>query len=229
MGLAILDAPQASGAAYSTAPPVTERNKFPYRSLDLAAARGEQTRTLLPFCYHFIALMAAVRKLSATPGISTGSDWRHEHRPRSRPRITWCRWRSWPSDEPKPAKVAPQQPVVPLNGEFLSDFGDRYDSERFRFPPRTWAPFARTLSSSSGDLSSRVGRTERDMMHPHFPSPLPVAVPDIGFAQSISIGPKALDSSRFADVPGDPCGLARQPLDRVVWLPSLRSWFALHS
>src|SRR5262249_23658882 len=65
MGSAILDAPQASGAAYSTAPPVTERNKFPYRSLDLAAARGEQTRTLLPFCYHFIALIAAAALLSS--------------------------------------------------------------------------------------------------------------------------------------------------------------------
>jgi hypothetical protein len=33
------------------------------------------------------------------------------------------------------------------------------------------------------------------MMHPHLPSPLPVAVPDIGFAQSISISPKAPDLS----------------------------------
>jgi hypothetical protein len=30
------------------------------------------------------------------------------------------------------------------------------------------------------------------MMHPHLPGPLPVAVPDIGFAQNISIGPKPL-------------------------------------
>jgi hypothetical protein len=42
------------------------------------------------------------------------------------------------------------------------------------------------------------------MMHPHLPSPLRVAVPDIGFAQSISISPKAPDWSGFADVSGEP-------------------------
>ena len=65
------------------------------------------------------------------------------------------------------------------------------------------------------------------MMHLHLPSPLPVAVPDIGFAQSISISPKAPASSGFADVSGD--GVATRPPDRIVWLPSLRPWFALHS
>jgi hypothetical protein len=62
------------------------------------------------------------------------------------------------------------------------------------------------------------------MMHPHLPSPLPVAVPDIGFAQSISIGPKEPDSSGFTGLPG-----ATRPLDRIVWLPSPQPWFALHS
>jgi hypothetical protein len=62
------------------------------------------------------------------------------------------------------------------------------------------------------------------MMHPHLPSPLPVAVPDIGFAQSISIGPKEPDSCGFADLPG-----ATRPLDWIIWLPSPRPWFALHS
>jgi hypothetical protein len=38
------------------------------------------------------------------------------------------------------------------------------------------------------------------MMHPHLPGPLPVAVPDIGFPQNISIGPKAFDSWGFADL-----------------------------
>jgi len=66
-------------------------------------------------------------------------------------------------------------------------------------------------------------------MHPHLPSPLPVAVPDIGFAQSISIGPKAPDSSGFADLPGDHWGVAPRPPDRVVWLPSRRPWFAVQS
>ena len=35
------------------------------------------------------------------------------------------------------------------------------------------------------------------MMHPHWPGPLPVAVPDIGFPQNISIGPKWLDFIGF--------------------------------
>jgi hypothetical protein len=67
------------------------------------------------------------------------------------------------------------------------------------------------------------------MMHPHLPSPLPVAVPDIGFAQSISIGPNAPDSSAFAGLPGDHCSGATRPLDRIVWLPSPRPWFAVQS
>ena len=62
------------------------------------------------------------------------------------------------------------------------------------------------------------------MMHPHLPGPLPAAVPDICFAQSISIGPKEPDSSRFTDLPG-----ATRPLDWIVWLPSPRPWFKLHS
>ena len=62
------------------------------------------------------------------------------------------------------------------------------------------------------------------MMHPHLPSPLPVAVPDIGYAQSIPIGPKKPDSSDFTDLPG-----ATRPLDWIVWLPSPRQWFVLRS
>jgi hypothetical protein len=65
------------------------------------------------------------------------------------------------------------------------------------------------------------------MMHPHLPSPLPVAVPDIGFAQSISISPKAPDLSGF--VSGNHSGVATRPADRGGWLLSLRPWFALHS
>jgi hypothetical protein len=67
------------------------------------------------------------------------------------------------------------------------------------------------------------------MLHPHLPSPRPVAVPDIGFAQSISVGSKVRDSSGFADLSGDSCSVAMRPLDRIVWLPSSRSWFALQS
>jgi hypothetical protein len=67
------------------------------------------------------------------------------------------------------------------------------------------------------------------MMHPHLPGPLPVAVPDIGFPQNISIGPKWLDSSVYADLSGDHRGVATRPLDRIVWLPSPRPWFAVQS
>ena len=67
------------------------------------------------------------------------------------------------------------------------------------------------------------------MMRPHWPGPLPVAVPDIGFPQNISIGAKWLDSSASADLSGDRCGVATRLLDRIVWLPSLRPWFGLHS
>jgi len=67
------------------------------------------------------------------------------------------------------------------------------------------------------------------MLHPQLPSPRPVAVPDIGFAQSISIGPREPVSCRFADLPGDHCSGATRPPDRIVWLPSPQPWFALQS
>jgi len=34
-------------------------------------------------------------------------------------------------------KVAPLQPVVPMSGKFLNDYGDRPDSEQFRSGPKT--------------------------------------------------------------------------------------------
>jgi hypothetical protein len=67
------------------------------------------------------------------------------------------------------------------------------------------------------------------MMHPHWPGPLPVAVPGIGFPQNISIGPKVLDSRAFCGLGGDDCGAATRPPDRIVWFPSPRPWFAVHS
>src|SRR4051812_23444898 len=53
------------------------------------------------------------------------------------------------------------------------------DSDHFRPAPRTWQSLTGTLSFISGDL--RRGKAERreSMMHPHWPGPLPVAVPDI--------------------------------------------------
>ena len=37
-------------------------------------------------------------------------------------------------------KVAPLQPVVPMSGKFLNDYGDRPVSEQFRSAPRTCGP-----------------------------------------------------------------------------------------
>ena len=91
-------------------------------------------------------------------------------------------------------------------------------------------PFTGTLRFSSGNPLRRSKAERREsMMHPHWPGPLPVAVPDIGFPQNISIGPKWLDSSASADLSGERCGVATRQLDRIVWLPSLRPWFGLHS
>jgi hypothetical protein len=39
------------------------------------------------------------------------------------------------------------------------------------------------------------------MMHPHLPGPWPLAVPGIGFSQSISVGPEVGDPAAFADLP----------------------------
>jgi hypothetical protein len=62
------------------------------------------------------------------------------------------------------------------------------------------------------------------MMHPHLPGPRPLAVPGIGFPQSISLGPEALDPAAF----GDLRPLTR-PAERIVWIPSPRPWFAFRS
>jgi hypothetical protein len=78
-------------------------------------------------------------------------------------------------------------------------------------------PGAGTLGSVSGDSPAETKAKRREiMMHPHLPGPLSVAVPDIGFPQNISVGPKALDSSGFSDLSGDHCGFATRPLDRIV-------------
>ena len=103
---------------------------------------------------------------------------------------------------------------------------------RFRtfqaYPKDVGGPL-QAYSVSSKAISHRLRPNGEIMMHPHLPSPLPVAVPDIGFAQSISIGPNAPDSSAFADLPRDHCSGATRPLDRIVWLPSPRPWFAVQS
>jgi hypothetical protein len=63
------------------------------------------------------------------------------------------------------------------------------------------------------------------MMHPHLPSPRQLAVPGIGFPQTISIGPEALDLTAFRDRSDDQFGAPTQP-DGIAWLPSPRPWFA---
>lgn len=69
------------------------------------------------------------------------------------------------------------------------------------------------------------------MMHPHLPGPWPVAVPGIGFPQSISIGPEVAGPGAFGDLWDDHRDASRLPrlasitaaLDRspiVRWLLS---------
>jgi hypothetical protein len=67
------------------------------------------------------------------------------------------------------------------------------------------------------------------MMHPHLPGPRPVAVPGIGFPQNISIGPDVLDAGAFGDLLESHRGASARPIDRILWLPSPRPWFAVQS
>ena len=67
------------------------------------------------------------------------------------------------------------------------------------------------------------------MMHPHLPGPLPVAVPGIGFPQNISIGPDVLDPAAFGDLSDKHRDASTLPIDRILWLPSPRPWFAVRS
>ena len=50
------------------------------------------------------------------------------------------------------------------------------------------------------------------MMHPHLPDPRPLAVPGIGFSQSIPMGPEILEAA-FRDVP------PLRPVEGIVWTP----------
>ena len=47
------------------------------------------------------------------------------------------------------------------------------------------------------------------MMHPHLPGPRPLAVPGIGFPQSISIAPEAADPAAFGDLWDVRCDASR--------------------
>jgi hypothetical protein len=57
------------------------------------------------------------------------------------------------------------------------------------------------------------------MMHSYSPSPRQLAVPGIGFPQSISVGSDVLDLAAFRDWSDDRFDAPSQPIDRIAWLP----------
>ncbi len=67
------------------------------------------------------------------------------------------------------------------------------------------------------------------MMHPHLPSPRPLAVPGIGFPQNIAIGPEELDPAAFGNLSDKHRDASTRPIGRIFWLPSPRPWFAVQS
>src|SRR4051794_11595152 len=87
-----------------------------------------------------------------------------------------------------------------LRGKKTCDINKWLNSERFRSIPRTWVALRGTLGLSIGSGSlSHYGRRERDQMHPYSPSRRWLAVPGIGFPQSISVGPDGLDLEDFRE------------------------------
>jgi hypothetical protein len=62
------------------------------------------------------------------------------------------------------------------------------------------------------------------MMHPHLPGPRPLAVPGIGFSQSISMGPEVLEPGAFGDLPP-----LTRVIERIFWVPSPQPWFGCRS
>jgi hypothetical protein len=56
-----------------------------------------------------------------------------------------------------------------------------------------------------------------------------VAVPGIGFPQNISIGPDVLDRAAFGDLSDRHRVASTRLIDRILWLPAPRPWFALQS
>jgi hypothetical protein len=65
------------------------------------------------------------------------------------------------------------------------------------------------------------------MIHPHSPSHWQLAVPGIGFPQSISVGRDMLDLEAFQDFPDDRFDGPKQPLGRVERRASTRPWLGL--
>ena len=62
------------------------------------------------------------------------------------------------------------------------------------------------------------------MMHPHLPGPRPLAVPGIGFSQSISMGPEVLEPAAFGDLPP-----LTRVIERIFWVSSPQPWFGCRS
>ena len=105
-----------------------------------------------------------------------------------------------------------------------ADTGGSIDSEQFRFAPRTRGGVAGKL----GALPRRTTAERRAiMMHNHSPSPWQLAVPGIGFPQSISIGRDMLEPSVFQDLRDDRFDEPRQPVRRLERTPSTRPWVGL--
>jgi hypothetical protein len=67
------------------------------------------------------------------------------------------------------------------------------------------------------------------MMHPQLPGPRQLAVPGIGFPQNISIGPDVLDPAVFRGSSDRHRDASTRLIDRILWLPSPRRWFAVQS
>ena len=57
------------------------------------------------------------------------------------------------------------------------------------------------------------------MMHSHLPSLRPLAVPSIGFAQNIAVGPEMLGRPAFEHPSDNLCDASMRLADRIVWLP----------
>jgi hypothetical protein len=56
-----------------------------------------------------------------------------------------------------------------------------------------------------------------------------MALPGIGFPENIAIGPDVLDPAAFGDLSDRHRDGPTRLLDRIVWLPSPQSWFAVQS
>jgi hypothetical protein len=103
------------------------------------------------------------------------------------------------------------------------------DSEQFKFITSTVGARVGTLGSVSGDRpAASTGKRREIMMHPYVPGPRPLAVPGIGFPQNISIGSDVRAPAAFGDS-SDNHRASTRPIDRIIWLPSPRQWFAVQS